>query len=115
MKNDSSRKAGAVLLASAVAGLLALNSAANALAEEAKSGGEKVKCYGANKCAGQGACAGAGHDLLEALRRLLRLAAFRSRAAGFLRMRLQRADGILLHCRSSWFLPKGVRHNTPFR
>ena len=62
MKNDSSKKAGAVLLASAVAGLLALNSATNALAEEAKSGGEKVKCYGANKCSGQGTCAGAGHD-----------------------------------------------------
>lgn len=60
MKKDTSRKAGAVMLASAVAGLLALGTAASA-ADEAKPAGEKVKCYGANKCAGQGACAGAGH------------------------------------------------------
>jgi uncharacterized membrane protein len=49
-----------VLLASAVAGLLTIN-ATSAVAEEAGSEGEKVKCYGANACKGQGACAGAGH------------------------------------------------------
>ncbi len=50
-----------VLLASAVAGLLALNAlGGTALAAEEKEGG-KVKCYGANKCKGSGACAGAGH------------------------------------------------------
>ncbi len=51
-----------LLLASAVAGLLALNTfgiAAQA-AEEGK--GQEVKCYGANKCKGSGACAGAGHS-----------------------------------------------------
>jgi uncharacterized membrane protein len=60
MKKDTQRKAGAVLLASAVAGLLAFGTNAGA-ADEQKPAGEKVKCYGANKCAGQGACAGAGH------------------------------------------------------
>jgi uncharacterized membrane protein len=59
MNEKTSKKAGAVLLASAVAGLLAVGAVGNASAEEAK--GEKVKCYGANSCAGYGACAGAGH------------------------------------------------------
>ena len=49
-----------VLLASAIAGMLAINVVGTAgtasAADEAK-----VKCYGANKCKGQGACAGAGH------------------------------------------------------
>lgn len=50
-----------VLLASAVAGLLALNAlGGTALAAEEKESG-KVKCYGANKCKGSGGCAGAGH------------------------------------------------------
>jgi uncharacterized membrane protein len=48
-----------VLLASAVAGLLALNTFATARAAEEGKG--EVKCYGANKCKGQGACAGQGH------------------------------------------------------
>ena len=49
-----------VLLASAVAGLLALNTLP-ATASAAEGEGGKVKCYGANKCKGTGACAGAGH------------------------------------------------------
>ena len=49
-----------VLMASAVAGLLAMSSFApgTAVAEEA----EKVKCYGANKCKGTGECGGKGHS-----------------------------------------------------
>jgi uncharacterized membrane protein len=49
-----------VLMASAVAGLLAMSSFAptTAVAEE----GEKVKCYGANKCKGTGECGGKGHS-----------------------------------------------------
>jgi uncharacterized membrane protein len=49
-----------VLLASAVAGLLAVSSLATPAAAAEKESG-KVKCYGANKCKGSGACAGAGH------------------------------------------------------
>jgi uncharacterized membrane protein len=49
-----------VLLASAIAGMLALG-AVSAAAQAGEGKGEKVKCYGANKCKGQGACAGAGH------------------------------------------------------
>ena len=60
--NKGTKKAGAVLLASAVVGLLALNTASNAVAEEAGGGDGKVKCYGANACKGHGACAGAGHS-----------------------------------------------------
>jgi uncharacterized membrane protein len=61
--NERSKKAGAVLLASAVAGLLAVSSATKALAaDEGKSDSGKVKCYGANACKGQGKCAGAGHS-----------------------------------------------------
>ncbi|HVN84567.1 MAG TPA: hypothetical protein VMW17_06960 [Candidatus Binatia bacterium] len=51
---------GKVLLASAVAGLLAVGALAGT-AQAAEEKGEKVKCYGANKCKGQGGCAGAGH------------------------------------------------------
>jgi len=51
---------GKVLLASAVAGLLAL-SAVGGIAQAADEKAEKVKCYGANKCKGTGGCAGAGH------------------------------------------------------
>ena len=51
-----------VLLASAVAGLLALNAMGTvAMAAEGEGGSGKVKCYGANKCKGTGGCAGAGH------------------------------------------------------
>ena len=49
-----------VLLTSAVAGLLALNSfGATALAADKTDDG-KIKCYGANACKGTGACGGAG-------------------------------------------------------
>ena len=50
-----------ILLASAVAGLLALNTFGATLAQAAEGDSGKVKCYGANKCKGTGACAGAGH------------------------------------------------------
>ncbi len=50
------------VLASAVAGLLALNAfGVTASAAEGEGQGGKVKCYGANKCKGSGACGGAGH------------------------------------------------------
>ncbi len=52
---------GKVLLASAVAGLLAVGVLA-ATAQAAEEKGDQVKCYGANKCKGQGGCAGAGHS-----------------------------------------------------
>lgn len=45
-----------ILLASAVAGLLAVGAVAQVQAEE-----QKVPCYGANKCKGTGACSGATH------------------------------------------------------
>ena len=63
MNKENRNKAGVALLASAVAGLLAVGAAATAHATDAGSGATatKVKCYGANACAGQGACAGAGH------------------------------------------------------
>jgi uncharacterized membrane protein len=50
---------GKLVLASAVAGLLALGAVAGTAEAEEKA--EKVKCYGANACKGSGACAGAGH------------------------------------------------------
>jgi uncharacterized membrane protein len=50
-----------VLLASAVAGLLALG-AVSGTAQAAEEKGEKVKCYGVNKCKGTGACGGKGHS-----------------------------------------------------
>ena len=52
-----SKNTGKLLLASAVAGILAVG----ALGGTAQAAEEKVKCYGANKCKGQGACGGAGH------------------------------------------------------
>ena len=48
---------GTLLLASAVAGLLAMN----AFAAPSTASAEEVKCYGANKCKGSGGCGGAGH------------------------------------------------------
>jgi uncharacterized membrane protein len=48
----------AVLVASAVAGMLAAGTLAPAAAAE----GEKVRCYGINKCKGTGACGGKGHS-----------------------------------------------------
>jgi uncharacterized membrane protein len=59
--DKGSKKAGAVLLASAVAGLLVLNGATKAYAAEENGTEGKVKCYGANTCKGQGKCAQAGH------------------------------------------------------
>ena len=56
----TSRTTKAVLLASAVAGILALNTVGSRPAQAAEESG-KVKCYGANKCKGTGACGGAGH------------------------------------------------------
>jgi uncharacterized membrane protein len=50
-----------VLLASAIAGMLAINvvgTTGTASAAEEST----VKCYGANKCKGTSACAGAGHS-----------------------------------------------------
>jgi uncharacterized membrane protein len=55
----ATRNTSKLVLASAVAGLLAMGAlAAN---PQAANAAEKVKCYGANKCKGSGACAGAGH------------------------------------------------------
>jgi uncharacterized membrane protein len=52
-----SRTKSAVLLASAVAGLLAIG----AVATDVQAAEGKVKCYGVNECKGHGACAGAGN------------------------------------------------------
>jgi uncharacterized membrane protein len=49
------------LLASAVAGLLAVGASVTPAGAQEKEE-DKVKCYGANKCKGQGACGGAGHS-----------------------------------------------------
>ena len=57
MQNKSSK----VLLASAVAGLLAVSVGATTAHAVDKTDDGKVKCYGANSCKGTGACAGAGH------------------------------------------------------
>jgi uncharacterized membrane protein len=50
-----------VLLASAVAGLLTLNTFASKALAADKTDDGKIKCYGANACKGHGACGGAGH------------------------------------------------------
>jgi uncharacterized membrane protein len=50
-------KKSSILMASAVAGLLAVGAVGQAQAEEA----QKVPCYGANKCKGTSACGGANH------------------------------------------------------
>jgi uncharacterized membrane protein len=50
-----------VLLASAVAGMLALTGLSASAQEAKEAKGEKVKCYGVNECKGHGACGGAGH------------------------------------------------------
>lgn len=50
-----------VLMASAVAGLLAVGVAGTARADEGGSK-EMVKCYGINKCKGTGACGGPGYS-----------------------------------------------------
>jgi uncharacterized membrane protein len=56
----ASRKTNTLVLASAVAGLLAMNGFAPAAASAAEEG--KVHCYGVNKCKGTGACGGKGHS-----------------------------------------------------
>ena len=50
-----------VFLASAVAGLIALNTFAAPARAADKTDDGKVKCYGANSCKGSSACGGAGH------------------------------------------------------
>jgi uncharacterized membrane protein len=57
----TTRTTNGLLIASAVAGLLALGASA-APAPAAEAGGEKVHCYGINKCKGTGACGGKGHS-----------------------------------------------------
>jgi uncharacterized membrane protein len=59
MANSTSTK---VLMASAVAGLLALGATGTAQADEAAGKDSKVKCYGVNKCKGTGACGGPGYS-----------------------------------------------------
>ena len=49
-----------VLMASAVAGLLAMSGFTPGTAVAAE--GESVKCYGVNKCKGTGECGGKGHS-----------------------------------------------------
>lgn len=56
---NASRK---VLLASAVAGLIALNTFGTPAMAADKTDDGKIKCYGANACKGTGACGGAGHS-----------------------------------------------------
>jgi uncharacterized membrane protein len=50
-----------VLLASAVAGLLAVSAAAG-VAQAAEGTDDKVHCFGINKCKGTGDCSGKGHQ-----------------------------------------------------
>jgi uncharacterized membrane protein len=52
---------GNALMASAVAGMLALSGLAGTALAADKTEDGKVKCYGANSCKGSGACGGAGH------------------------------------------------------
>ncbi len=54
-------KAGRILVASAVAGLLAMGGMGG-IAEAAGGEGDTVKCYGVNTCKGTGACGGKGHS-----------------------------------------------------
>ncbi|HVN84565.1 MAG TPA: hypothetical protein VMW17_06950 [Candidatus Binatia bacterium] len=54
-----SSKLSAMLVASAVAGLLA---ASAGLAQAAEGTDDKVHCYGINKCKGTGDCSGKGHQ-----------------------------------------------------
>ena len=57
----ASRATKTALVASAVAGMLALSAFGVSPAQAAEGESGKVKCYGANKCKGTGACGGAGH------------------------------------------------------
>ena len=55
---ETRSKATSLLVASAVAGLLAVSTDTVAQAADA----EKVHCYGINKCKGTGDCGGKGHS-----------------------------------------------------
>ena len=57
----ASRKTNTLVLASAVAGLMAMNGLGAPSAATAAEEG-KVHCYGVNKCKGTGACGGKGHS-----------------------------------------------------
>ncbi len=61
MATRSTHTSTKVLLASAVAGLLALNAFGGTALAADKTEDGKIKCYGANTCKGTGACGGAGH------------------------------------------------------
>ncbi len=61
MATRRSGKNAAVLLASAVAGLIAWNTLGATAWAADKTDDGKIKCYGANSCKGSGGCAGAGH------------------------------------------------------
>ena len=61
MATRSSTASTKLLLASAVAGLMALNAVGAPAMAADKTDDGKVKCYGANACKGSGACGGAGH------------------------------------------------------
>jgi uncharacterized membrane protein len=58
MTHDQKRR---VLLASAVAGLMAMASSSPA-ADAPKAADDKVHCYGINACKGTGDCSGKGHQ-----------------------------------------------------
>jgi uncharacterized membrane protein len=55
----SNSKKGAIMLASAAAGLLTL---ATTIGLATPAHAEDVECYGVNKCKGQGECSGKGHS-----------------------------------------------------
>ena len=61
MATRSTHASTKVLLASAVAGLVALGALGGTALAADKTDDGKVKCYGANTCKGTGACGGAGH------------------------------------------------------
>lgn len=57
----ASSKTNTLFLASAVAGLLAMNAYGSPSTAKAAEG-DKAHCYGVNKCKGTGACGGKGHS-----------------------------------------------------
>ena len=61
MATRSTNASTKVLLASAVAGLIAMSALGGTAMAADKTDDGKVKCYGANTCKGTGACGGAGH------------------------------------------------------
>lgn len=58
----ASSKTNTLVLASAVAGLLAMNAFGAPSTAKAGEKEGKVHCYGVNKCKGTGACGGKGHS-----------------------------------------------------